>query len=239
MKYLISFICSALLTSTIVFGQAASYFDPAQAYLRLLLEKGHEGSQQQIGNFKVVGTSNLYGGNHVGNVYFKNWHVKHALLTYDTYKQVVAINVGQDDKSLIKEVNELDSFILKAGEKTDFKSDLKFINVAQFDSSKKFFLQIVSMGPRFNLYKAYKTELGYVSTNYIQSELRQFDLNFEYFYTDSQKTGLRKLKIAPGAVKKEFKSIKDIKDISSITDSDEYNYNIELSMIRIFSVLNN
>ena len=193
----------AILSAVIFFysfndvkAQAASYSDPAQAYLRVLLEKGGESNQQQVGTFKVVGTSFLYGGNLIGDVYFKNGSAKNVLITYDTYKQSLGVNAGDDGKALMKQLEELDSFVLKAGPKTEFKTDLKFISILPLDSSKKLFLQRVVTGPRFNLYKAYTSDLGYVSTNYIQSELRQFDLNYTYYYTDNTKPGLKKLKLS-------------------------------------------
>ena len=71
MKYSIIFFF-LLLGYSASFGQAATYSDPAQAYIRILLEKSGEGGYKQIGNFKVLGTSYLYGGNQFGDVFFKN-----------------------------------------------------------------------------------------------------------------------------------------------------------------------
>lgn len=92
-------------------AQAASYYDPAQAYNRLIIERGDGMSQQLVGNFKVIGSSHLYGGNHLGDVYFKNGSVKNVPLTYDTYKQVLSLHIGDDGKSLVKQLNELDSLL--------------------------------------------------------------------------------------------------------------------------------
>ncbi len=217
-------------------AQAASYTDPAQAYKRILSEKGSEGSFQRIGNFKVVGTSFLYGGNLLSNVYFKNGSVKNVMITYDTYRQELSFNMGSGDNTLINQLNGLDSFTIRADENTVYKTDLRFVNVEQFDTTQKLFLQKVATGPRFNLYKSYKSDLSYVSTNYIQSELRQFDLNYDYYYTDIQSPGLKKLKTGSRAVKKEFN---DIKDISFIVDVKGYNSNPELSLIKVFTHLNN
>ncbi len=240
MKYL---ILSLLLLITITnhingqstLGQASNYQDPAQALQKIMMQKSERGSLQLIGNYKVLGSSYLYGGNQVGDVYFKNGNVKNVLVTYDTYRQLLEINIGKGDKSLIKTLNELDSFTINAGEKPD-QPELKFVSVTQFDSSKKLFLLRVVMGSRFNLYKSYTSELGYVSDNYIQSELRQFDLNYMYYYTDNLKPGLKKLKASVSAIKKEFK---DVKDVSSVVKQDDYNLNPELALIKVFSQLNN
>lgn len=59
MKYLFRLFFVTFI-STNVFSQAASYTDPAQAYLRLMLEKG--GTEVvRIGSFKVTGTPYLFG----------------------------------------------------------------------------------------------------------------------------------------------------------------------------------
>ena len=236
MKSLLVFILLISFGPSLCIAQASSYSDPAQAYLRILIEKEGEGSYQKIGNFRVRGSSLLYGGNQNGDAYFKNGSAKNVNLSYDTYKQT--LSVGTPDakgNTMLMQLNSLDSFVLKADDDTEFKTDLHFVNTGLFDSSKKVFLQIVATGSRFTLYKAYKSDLGIVSTNYIQSELRQFDLNYEYYYSDKQEPGLKRLKTSPNAVKKEFKNIKDV---SEYVDVNGFNANPEKSLVRLFKALN-
>ena len=97
-----------------------------------------------------------------------------------------------------------------------------------------FYLPVVE-GQRYLLYKTYQSQLSYVSTNYIQSELRQYDLNYEYYYTDKLKPGLKKLKTSAGAIKKEFK---DTEGIIAIVNDNAYSHELETSLIRIFEILN-
>jgi hypothetical protein len=224
-----------VLTTMAAKSQATMYLDPALVYQKLMLEKGGEANVQKIGNFKVKGTQYLYGGYQTGDVYFKNGSIKNVSVSYDTYRQLLAIHVGDKGQSLVKQLNELDSFFLKADQNTSFKTDLKFVNVGQYDSTKKVFLQVVSSGPRFNLYKAYKSDLAIVSENYIQSDLRQFDLNYEYYYIDAKSPGLKKLKQSAKALKKEFG---DIKDISSIVNDEGFGRHLEASLMKIFSLIN-
>ena len=88
---------------------------------------------------------------------------------------------------------------------------------------------------RYSLYKRYKSELGYVSTNYTQTELRQFDLTYEYYYTDSQKQGVNKLKTNANSIIKEFKRIKDITPVFTY---DDFSVNQEEALKKTFRFLN-
>jgi hypothetical protein len=224
------------LVSENTIAQQLSYSDPATAYMRLLLEKSGEGSYQQIGNFKVVGTSYLYGPKLAGDIYTPKEKATNIQLSYNTYNQQIEAYQNNSERPIIMKLAEVDSFRLIAARNADFKEDLLFVNATKLDPSKKFFGQVVASGKRFNLYKAYKSELGYVSTNYVQSELRQFDLNFDYYYSDSAKAGLKKLKVTPGGLKKEFN---EIADITTFANDEELGTNPEYALRKIFTVLNN
>jgi hypothetical protein len=204
--------------------------------MRLLLEKSGEGTYQQIGNFKVVGTSYLYGPKLAGDIYTTKERATNIQLSYNTYNQQVEAYQNNSEKPIIMKLADVDSFRLIAARNSDFKEDLLFVNANKIDASRKFFAQHVIAGKRFNLYKAYKSELGYVSTNYVQSELRQFDLSYEYYYSDSTKPGLKKLKVTPGGLKKEFN---EIADITSFANDEELSTNPEYVLGKIFVVLNN
>ena len=230
------FVANFILLLNIASAQQLSYSDPATAYMRLLLEKSGEGSYQQIGNFKVVGTSYLYGPKLAGDIYTTKERATNIQLSYNTYNQQVEAYQNNSEKPIIMKLADVDSFRLIAARNSDFKEDLLFVNANKIDASRKFFAQHVIAGKRFNLYKAYKSELGYVSTNYVQSELRQFDLSYEYYYSDSTKPGLKKLKVTPGGLKKEFN---EIADITSFANDEELSTNPEYVLGKIFVVLNN
>ena len=234
MRYTLLTILFSFVILTNVSAQATTYYDPAEAVLRILMHKNQTKDRQLIGSFKVLGTSYLYGGNQIGDVYFKNKTVKNVLVTYDTYRQLLEINIGKGDASLKSTLPELDSFRIR-NITPEIREELTFISVTQLDSTKKIFLQRVVTGPRFNLYKAYTSDLDYVSENYIQSELREFKLNYVYYYTDKLNPGLRKLKNSSAGIIKEFKPIKDI---SRIVDKDSYNNNPETTLINVFAELN-
>ncbi len=113
---------------------------------------------------------------------------------------------------------------------------MKFVYGSVLGSADKCYYEEIYTGKRFSVYKRYKSDLGYVSSNYIQSELRQFDLGYEYFYTDTESKVVKKLKPNAGSVIKEFKNIKDL---SPVADNDAFTVNPEDALRKIFNYLNN
>lgn len=215
-------------------AQQLSYSDPAISYQRILLEKSGEGTFQQIGNFKVTGTSFLYGGNQKGNIYTPKEKAESATISYNTYNQQVHVLQQGQDKELVMALKEVDSFELFVNDKSGTQV-LNFINGTLKDPSRKLFMQVVYGGPRFSLYKSYTSTLGYVSTNYVQSDLRQFDLLVDYYYSDNAKPGLKKLRLSAKAIKAEFK---DIADLTEILNKEDFEKNTELALKEIFALLN-
>jgi hypothetical protein len=115
----ISFIPEFIRLATIILvfivpftatAQQNSYFDPAQAYNRLLIEKNN-GTYTQVGNFKVVGSSFLYGEKNNGNLYGTNETGRNLPLSYDTYTQNVYF-FPNGAARLTKEPATLDSFTI-------------------------------------------------------------------------------------------------------------------------------
>jgi hypothetical protein len=102
-------------------------------------------------------------------------------------------------------------------------------------STDKIFLQVMAKGPRFTLYKAYKSTLEIVSSNYVQADLRQFDLNYDYYYTDTQNPGLKKLKKNKDAIRKEFKNVKDL---STFAELENFAQIPDEVLKSVFNVLN-
>ncbi len=233
MKVIIVFFMAFVFSDAI--AQQSSYFDPAQAYNRLLIEKNN-GTYTRVGNFKVIGTSYLYGEKNKGDIYGTNETGNDILLSYDTYTQnVYFFPASTPGVSLTKEPSSLDSFKIKKNPAVSLEEDITFVYGTIIGATDKSYYQVIAKGKKANLYKRYKAELGVVSTNYIQSELRQFNILVEYYYTDSTGKGTKKLKIAAKNLAKEFASIKDL---SSFINSDELNEFRDRELVRIFHELN-
>jgi hypothetical protein len=74
-----------------------------------------------------------------------------------------------------------------------------------------------------------------MTTNYIQAELRQFDISYEYLYKSSSEKSVKKLKASRSAVLKEFKAVKDL---SSNFDNEAFVGNPESTLKKVFEELN-
>ncbi|MBL7742904.1 MAG: hypothetical protein JNN00_05445, partial [Chitinophagaceae bacterium] len=211
-------------------AQQASYFDPAQAYNRLLIEKG-SGTYRQVSNYKVTGTAYLFGEQNNGAIYSPNETGNNILITYDTYTQNVIFYPSANGPALTKEPGTVDSFLIKKNTEAMLEKDILFVYGSTLGVKDKVYFQAVSRGKRVSLYKKYTSELVIVSTNYIQSELREFKINVDYYYADSTGKGLKKLKISSKALAKEFASVKDL---SGIINEDDLTANRENELIRLF-----
>lgn len=224
----------AMLTIKIIVAQAASFTDPAQAYYRILLEK-NASATIRIGSYLVKGTPYLFGENNFSIVYLQNTPVQKIIVNYNTYTQ--ELEIFTDNK--VNKINseELDSFLLKPlPESEGFNKPLLFVNGKYlYDKAKNQFYQNVATANRFSLYKKYYSDLGYVSTNYIQSELREFDLKYDYYYTDTTTKMLKKLKLSNGSIIKEFKKIKDV---SSVIGDEQIISNPEAILTKVILYLN-
>ncbi len=225
-----------MFSNNVTFSQQASYTDPGAAYLKLFLEKGSEGTYQQIGNFKVIGTSYLFGEKLKGGVYTKTEKSEHVELGYNTYNQSLDVNLN-GVQSITKKVGEVDSFVIYANNSEFIKNDLLFYSSALVSpKAKDGFYQIISMGSKYNLYKGYTSVLDIVSTNYIQSDLRQFSLEYNFYYTENNTKDFKKLKLSKKKIVDEFKSKMDV---SIFLDEEELDKNPEIALKKVFNALNN
>ena len=103
----------ALIAGIAATAQQASYVDPAQAYNRILVEKGAN-SYRQVGNYKVIGSPFLFGEKNKGNIYSKPETAKNIELSYNIYNQEVAFySTANPDNELVKTPGSLDSFLLR------------------------------------------------------------------------------------------------------------------------------
>lgn len=236
MKQFCLLIIISLIFYSSSFSQAASYTDPAAAYLRVMLEKGAEGTYQQIGNFKVIGTSYLFGEKLKGGIFTKTEKSEHVELGYNTYNQSVDVNLN-GIQSITKKATEVDSFIIYSNNSDFIKNDLFFYSSELVSpKAKDGFYQMVSTGSKFNLYKGYTAALDIVSTNYIQSDLRQFTLEYNFYYTDNNSKEFKKLKLSK---KKIVDDLKKIMDVSIFLDEEELDKNPEIALKKVFNALNN
>lgn len=228
--------------ANISFAQAGitptvGWVDPAMSHNRLIREQTGDGVYKLVGTFKVIGTSYLFGERNKGNLFSAEAKAYNISISYNTYNQEVEFySAANADKPLIKEPGTVDSFIMNENISLGIMKPLKFVYGTTIGSSDKYYFQELFAGGKYNLYKRYKSDLGYVSTNYIQSELRQFDLLFDYYYSDNEGKKIKKLKSNVSNIIKEFKSKKDI---SSVLTSDAFAVNQDEALRKAFEYLNN
>ncbi len=226
------FISCCLITSLQGFTQALSYTDPAQGYLKLLLDKNNEGSYQQVGNFRVIGSAYLYGERIMGSAFATNEKSENVNLSYNLYKQQIDVYPNASNYAILKSASEIDSFILFKSESQYQKEDLRFYSSKLFKTDKKnIFLLSVYNGNLYSLYKSYTASLDFVSTNYIQSDLRQFSIDYNYYYCNNKNKQLIKIKLTKKKIVEEFK---DIIDATPFLYDQNFNSNAEQSLKFMF-----
>jgi hypothetical protein len=209
--------------------------DPAQNHNKLLQQQ-QDGGYRLIGAYKVVGSSYLFGEHHKADMFAIEAKAYNIYISYNTYNQEVEFySTSNPDKSLVKEPGTVDSFIIQQNVTLGITSPLKFVYGTLLGVKEKSYFQEVYKGSTYSLYKRYKSDLGYVSSNYIQADLRQFDLLYDYYYSENEKTGLKKLKTNYSSISKEFK---DKKDISSVFTDEEFTANQEAALRKAFEYLN-
>lgn len=213
-----------------------AYADNALKYNRLMVEKTGEGMYKLIGIFKVIGTSYLFGEKNKGDLFSTEAKGYNISLSYNTYNQEVEFySTSNPDKPLVKEPGTVDSFIIHSNISMEIINPLKFVYGSHLSSTEKSYFLEIYAGKRFSVYKRYKSDLGYVSSNYIQSELRQFDLLYDYYYYDNEKSILKKLKTNASSI---IKELKDFKDISPVFTDDDFTRDQEAALRKAFEYLN-
>lgn len=228
----------AMLAILVTMGAAAqnNYMDNALNYNRLIKEQTGDGVYKMVGPYKVIGTSYLFGEKNRGDLYSTEAKAYNIALSYNTYNQEVEFySSSNPDKPLVKEPGEVDSFVIQNNPAVGLSSSMKFVYGKDLGSSEKAYFYELYGGPKYCVYKRYKSELGVVSTNYIQSDLKEFDLIYDYFYTDASRPGLKKLKTNFSSIVGEFKKVKDI---TPVFTSDEFSTNQEAALQKAFEYLN-
>lgn len=224
------FLLIVLLLATIIRTNAQAgitptvgYVDPAMGHNRLIREQTGDGVYKLIGPYKVVGTPFLFGDRNKGNLYSVEAIAVNIQLSYNTYNQELEFFSGENiNRPLVKMPGEVDSFVFMANKSVGLTQDIHFVYGKFVGSSDKAYFQEVAAGPKMGIYKRYKSDLGYVSSNYVQSELRQFDLLFDYFIFNASTRSIKKLKYNPSNFQKEMNAYRDV---SSVLTSDEFSTN--------------
>ena len=212
--------------------------DPALNHNKLIQQQnGGDGTYKLIGTYKVIGTQFLFGEYHKGDMFAKEVKAYNVYLSYNTYNQEVEFySTSNPDKPLVREPGTLDSFTIQENASLGIRIPLKFVYGSTLGAKDQYYYMEIYRGIKFSLYKRYKSGLDYVSNNLAQPELRQFDLHYEYYYTDAAGKGVKKIKPNAGNVIKEFKSIKDL---SSAVNNESFTSNPEQGLINAFTSLNN
>ena len=209
--------------------------DPALNHNRLLRDQLGDGTYTLIGIYKVKGSPYLFAGKHNGDLFSPKEKAYNIEIRYNAYNQEVEFYSTSNSTPLVKTVGEVDSFIIKQDIASGITNDLRFIYGQLIGSSEKAYFQLVESGDRFSLYKRYKADIKYVSENYIQSELRQFELESDYFYYNAETKSLKKLKMNLASINKEFKSIPDV---SAIITNDAFVNNPEEMLKKVIQAFN-
>ncbi len=210
--------------------------DPALNHNKLLQQHSSDGAYKLIGPYKVIGSQFLFGEHHKADMYTPEAKALNIYISYNTYNQEVEFySTSNPDKPLVREPGTVDSFTIQKNVEIGIANNLKFVYGSHIGSNEKSYYQLVCAGERFNLYKKYKSDLGYSSTNIAQSELRQFDLQYDYYYTDKDGKGVKKIKPNAASVIKEFKNVKDL---SGEIKNEDFTINPEVAFCKAISSVN-
>ena len=210
--------------------------DPALNHNKLLQQQTSDGVYKLIGPYKVIGSSYLFGEHHQADMYATEAKALNIYISYNTYNQEVEFySTSNPDKPLVKETGTVDSFTIHRNNELGITSPLKFVYGSILGTKDKYYYQEICKGERFSVYKRYKSDLGYSSTNIAQSELRQFDLQYEYYYTDTQHKSIKKIKANAASVIKEFK---ETKNLGAEITNEEFTANPETAFCKVVGSLN-
>jgi hypothetical protein len=190
---------------------------------------------RRVGAYKVKGNSYLLKGNNVTDVYTPEGFAVNLPLIYDTYDQ--QLSILQDEESVMRlNFKEVDSFFVKVDNDSFFKTPTWFINASIIDASKKFYVQRMVSGGKYELFKYIMDELRPAAADVAQSNIKEFEMVSEFYYRDmNNKDELIKIKKNLKPLKEMFRSNKEIMDTLSANDS----ISLEDKLILVFTLANN
>lgn len=215
-------------------AQFYSFIDPALAYNKIIGEKGSKGTYQNIGAFKVIGSPYIYSETLVGDVYHNGKVAKDVVYKINNYSKQLQIATDVPGQYFMVSISDLDSLVLPANKNEFLKADLTFLSSKSIDNKKNLFLEQLQKGSRFTLYKTYSTELVIPSDNYIQSDLREFKLEVEYYYTDDKMPGtLNPIKANKKALIKNFRET----NAAEVLDNISLNGDTDIALTKFFTYI--
>jgi hypothetical protein len=111
-----------------------------------VIEKGN-GSYTRVSNYKVTGTSYLYGEKNKGDIFSKTEKGLDILLSYDTYNQnIYFFPTTSGGVSFTKEPSTVDSFTIKKNSNASLEEDILFVYGSILGATDKSYYQVVSKG---------------------------------------------------------------------------------------------
>jgi len=183
-------------------GQQASYSDAAQAYNRLLIEKNNS-TYVQIGKDKVYGSMHLFGEKRKADVFAKKEAAYGIEIHYNTYSQQIVF-IEPSGEEMVKEAEDVDSFILKDVFDEAGVERMLFINGSHIGQSSKEFFEVVIDGSKFSLLKHYRATIEPMATQYVDNDRKQFSIVTQHYYLNRQNGTLKKIKLQLKWLAKEF-----------------------------------
>lgn len=188
--------------------------DPYINHNKLIQNTAQGGGYYLIGPYKVQGSPYFNKDTVLGTFYSKTETVLNIYLRYELFNQNLEfISSANKEQALVKEIGELDSFLLFRNEKKGIKEDLKFVDAKMLGVDDKAYYCVLYKGPKYSIYKRYTSELIIPLAKAGIAEMREFETQVEYWYMNEITKELIKLAPTAGAVKKEFRDVKDLSTV--------------------------
>lgn len=234
--YLSLLLASAAFAQSGIITPTVGWVDPVLNHNRLLREQTGEGVYKLIGPYRVIGSSYFFGERNKGNIFSSDATAINIQVGYNTYTQEVEfISPSNPGQPLIKSPGEVDSFVFLANKTMGLEADMRFVYGKFLGSSERSYFLELATGPKGGIYKRYKADVGYVSSNYVQSELRQFDLLFDYFIYNAAARTLKKVKNSFNSLQKELSALGDV---SGVFTSSAFSENPDRTLKQAISLIN-
>ncbi len=190
---------------------------------------------QRIGANKVKGNSYLLKGKNVVDLYTTLGYGANMPLVFDTYTQQASLLLENKKDIVALNQEELDSFYIKVDNDGKFTEPAFFINASKIDASKKLYLQRLTNGLKYNLYKSFIAEMRPAAMDLAQTNVKEFEIVSEYYYLDMvSKESFIKIKPKAKNLKEIFKEQKAALDILNTMSSES----LELKLIAFFDKIN-
>jgi hypothetical protein len=187
---------------------------------------------QRIGAYKVKGNSFFLKGNNVTDLHSTLGYGVNLPIIYDTYSQKLSI-LQENRKDVVQLLNdEVDSFRVKVDKDLNNTTPMLFVNAEKTDPSKKFYLQKLTNGRKYNLYKHYWADMKPAAMDVAQTNVMEFKIVSDFYYADAAEKGtFTKIKPNMKGLKEKFK---DNQDATNVLNSDK---SMEDKLLWLFNVV--